>query len=54
MNKGGFSLKTLLGITAAKRKASRVIGIPLTKGVRQRKAGAGSLIALIFTMIFDK
>ena len=53
-NNGGFSWKTLIGITAAKRKASRAIGIPLTKGGRQRKAGAGSLIALLFTMIFDK
>ena len=40
MNKGGFSWRRLLGITAAKQKFSRTIGIPLTKSGRQRKIGA--------------
>jgi len=53
-NNGGFSWKTLLGLTAAKRRASKTIGMPLTKSGRQRKAGAGSLIALLFTMFFDR
>ena len=40
MNKGGFSWNRLLGITAAKQKLARQIGIPLTKSGRQRKIGA--------------
>lgn len=40
MNKGGFSLKTLFGITALKRKVSRKVGIPFTKTGRQRKVGS--------------
>ena len=39
MNKGGFSLKRLLGISAAKSNISRVIGVPLTRSGRQRKIG---------------
>jgi hypothetical protein len=35
-----FSLNRALGITQAKQKISRQIGIPLTKQGRQRKAGA--------------
>lgn len=52
-NFGGFSWARLFGISAAKSNLSRKIGIPLTKSGRQRKAGAGSLIAMIFTMLFD-
>lgn len=40
MNKGGFSWKRALGVTRAKQKISRSIGIPLTKSGRQRKVGA--------------
>lgn len=40
MNKGGFSWKTFLGISAAKSQLSRKIGIPLTRSGRQRKLGA--------------
>ncbi|MDR1534092.1 MAG: hypothetical protein LBU64_03210 [Planctomycetota bacterium] len=40
MNFGGFSWKRLLGITRLKQKISRAIGIPLTKGGRQRKLGS--------------
>ena len=39
MNKGGFSWKRLVGITKAKQKISRTIGVPLTKSGRQRKIG---------------
>lgn len=52
-NYGGFSWARLLGISAAKGRASRKIGMPLTKGGRQRKAGAGSILAMLFTMFFD-
>ena len=39
MNMGGFSWKRLLGISAAKSRISRTIGIPLTKSGRERKIG---------------
>ena len=39
MNKGGFSWRRLLGISAAKSRVSRTIGIPLTRSGRQRKIG---------------
>ncbi|HEY3298300.1 MAG TPA: hypothetical protein VGK34_06555 [Armatimonadota bacterium] len=40
MNRGGFSWSRLLGISAAKSRISRQIGIPLTRSGRQRKFGA--------------
>jgi hypothetical protein len=40
MNLGGFSWKRLLGISAAKSRLSRKIGIPLTRSGRQRKLGS--------------
>jgi hypothetical protein len=40
MNRGGFSWNRLLGITRAKQRISRKIGIPLTKSGRQRKIGS--------------
>ena len=39
MNMGGFSWKRFLGISAAKSRISRTIGIPLTRGGRERKIG---------------
>jgi hypothetical protein len=39
MNRGGFSWNRLLGISAAKSRISRKIGIPLTKSGRQQKIG---------------
>ena len=39
MNKGGFSWRRLLGVTAVKSRISRTIGIPLTRSGRQRKIG---------------
>ena len=40
MNRGGFSWRRLLGISAVKARISRQIGIPLTRSGRQRKIGA--------------
>ena len=37
MNKGGFSLSRLLGISGAKQKVAKTTGIPTTKQGRQRK-----------------
>lgn len=53
MNKGGFSWKRLLGVSAAKSRISRKIGIPLSKSGRQQKigriiTGGGCLITLGF------
>lgn len=39
INKGGFSLKRLLGVTRIKQNISRKTGIPFTKSGRQRKLG---------------
>jgi phosphatidylserine/phosphatidylglycerophosphate/cardiolipin synthase-like enzyme len=49
MNKGGFSWKRALGVTKAKQRISRKIGIPMTRSGRQRKAGAaaGCLIPIL-------
>jgi len=58
MNIGGFSWKRLLGISAAKARISRRIGIPLTRSGRQRKFGASmgcltvALPAAIFLVSF--
>jgi hypothetical protein len=40
MNRGGFSWRRLVGISAAKGRLSRKIGIPLTRSGRQRKFGS--------------
>ena len=39
MNLGGFSWKRFVGISAAKSRISRSIGIPLTRSGRERKIG---------------
>jgi hypothetical protein len=39
MNRGGFSWKRFFGVSAAKSRISRSIGIPLTKSGRERKLG---------------
>ena len=39
MGFGGFSWKRAVGLSAAKARLSRRIGIPLTRGGRQRKLG---------------
>jgi hypothetical protein len=51
MGFGGFSWKRAIGISAAKARLSRRIGIPLTRGGRQRKlgrlvSGGGCLVVL--------
>jgi hypothetical protein len=53
MNKGGFSWKRFLGISQAKARVSRKIGIPLTRTGRQRKLGAamGCLVPFIVMAI---
>lgn len=52
-NRGGFSWRRLLGISSAKSRISRKIGIPLTKSGRQRKAGAamGCSVMLILMIL---
>lgn len=57
MNKGGFSWKRLTGISNAKSKISRTIGVPLTKSGRQQKigriaSGGGCLLTLITILVF--
>ena len=52
MNRGGFSWKRFTGISAAKSRLSRAIGVPLTKGGRERKigrmvTGGGCLVVLM-------
>jgi len=39
MGLGGFSWRRAIGLSAAKARLSRRIGIPLTKSGRQRKIG---------------
>ena len=39
-NYGGFSWNRLLGISSAKSRVSRAIGIPLTRSGRQCKLGS--------------
>jgi hypothetical protein len=57
MNRGGFSWKRFVGISAAKSRISRSIGIPLTKSGRQRKigkmvTGGGCLVTMIVGVTF--
>lgn len=51
-NRGGFSWKRALGVSAAKARVSRKIGIPLTKSGRQQKVGrmvtGGCLLPILF------
>jgi hypothetical protein len=50
MGFGGFSWKRAIGLSAAKARLSRRIGIPLTKSGRQRKVGkfVGGLFGRLF------
>jgi len=54
MNRGGFSWKRLLGVSSAKANLSRKLGVPLTKSGRQRKAGSGDILSILFTIFFDR
>jgi len=52
MNRGGFSWSRLLGVSAAKARISRAIGIPLSRSGRQQKigrmvTGGGCLLPLL-------
>lgn len=49
MNKGGFSWKTLLGITAMKREFARKTGIPTSRSGLYQKVGR-----LVIQSIFGK
>ncbi|MFM1921804.1 MAG: hypothetical protein RLZZ303_3438 [Candidatus Hydrogenedentota bacterium] len=48
-----FSWRRALGVSAAKGKISRMIGVPLTRSGRQRKMGsaAGCCLPLLFFLI---
>jgi hypothetical protein len=46
-----FSWKRALGISAAKGRISRKIGIPLTRSGRQRKVGRAAGCLVIFAAI---
>ena len=37
MNKGGFSMKRMLGVSKVKNKIAKTTGIPTTKAGRKRK-----------------
>jgi hypothetical protein len=55
MNRGGFSWKKFIGISAAKARISRKIGIPLTKSGRDQKIGrmitwGGCVVILFFPL----
>jgi beta-lactamase superfamily II metal-dependent hydrolase len=55
MNRGGFSWRRLTGVSAAKSRLSKKIGVPLTRSGRQRKFGAAVgcsvCIAVIITLV---
>ena len=56
MNKGGFSWNRFLGVSAAKARISRKIGIPLTKSGREQKIGrmitrGGCVVVLIIPLL---
>jgi len=56
MNRGGFSWKRFFGISAAKSRISRSIGVPLTKSGRERKigrmvTGGGCLVMAAFWVV---
>lgn len=53
-NYGGFSWKRLMGVSAAKSRISRAIGIPLTRSGRQRKLGkmlGGCVVPVVLALV---
>jgi hypothetical protein len=55
VNKGGFSWKRFVGITAAKRRVSRATGIPWSRSGRNQKigrivTGGGCLIPMLMLL----
>ena len=51
MNKGGFSWKRFVGISALKSKIARKTGIPTTRSGRQRKIGGALLKGNLLTVL---
>ena len=56
VNRGGFSWKRLIGISAAKSRISRATGVPFTRCGRNQKVGrvvtgGGCLLALVGPVI---
>jgi hypothetical protein len=56
MNKGGFSWKRFLGVSAAKSRISRKTGIPFTRSGRHQKigriaTGGGCLIPVLGLLV---
>ncbi len=56
MNRGGFSWNRFLGISAAKARISKKIGIPLTRSGRNQKIGrmitnGGCMFYIMFLVI---
>ncbi len=56
MNKGGFSWKRFVGISGAKSRMSRKIGIPLTRSGRHQKigrsvTGGGCAVPVLFLIV---
>jgi hypothetical protein len=46
-----FSWKRAIGLTAAKSKVSRTLGVPLTKAGRQRKIGRATGCCVPFVLL---
>lgn len=63
MGRGGFSFKRALGISKAKSRISRSVGVPFTRSGRQRKIGkamggccipiAASLLIIVLLIIIS-
>jgi hypothetical protein len=52
MGFGGFSWKRAIGLSAAKARLSRRLGVPFTKSGRQRKIGR--MVVGLFAWVFRK
>ena len=50
MNVGGFSWRRALGLSAAKVRLARRVGVPFTKSGRQRKIG--KIVVGLFARLF--
>jgi hypothetical protein len=55
MNRGGFSWRRFFGVSKAKNRISRAIGVPLSRSGRQRKfgrmMGCGCLLPLLSILL---
>jgi len=57
MSRGGFSWKRPTGVSGAKARASKKVGVPFTKSGRERKVGravtgGGCLLQLVVLLAF--